>query len=218
MRDKIKIFIVDDHPVVCEGITQMINQESDLEVCGCAPDAVVAMKMIQSLKPDMVITDISIIGKSGIELIADIKTRYPEVKIIVLTMHAEPGYVDRTFKAGAKGYVTKQDATETIIKAIRKINSGGIYVSEIMTSRIMENMYDRDGRHIHNQMAIDNLSQREFEVMRLIGQGMKIKDIAEVLNVSPKTVNAHRENIKRKLNLNNVQELLKYAIQSKQIS
>ncbi len=206
-----KILIVDDHPIVCEGLAQLIIQEPDLEVVGIAADALEGMKKVEELKPDLVIADISLVGKSGIELIGEIKAYDENMPVLALSMHTEALYVERTLRAGARGYVTKNDATNVIIKAIRKVLGGGIYLSEGMSDMLLDSLYGR--RREQGASAVGRLSVREFEVFRLIGQGMKNNQIAEVLGISTKTVDAHREHIKEKLRVRDSQELLRYALQ-----
>jgi len=206
-----KILIVDDHPIVCEGLAQLIIQEPDLEVVGIAADALEGMKKVEELKPDLVIADISLVGKSGIELIGEIKAYDENMPVLALSMHTEALYVERTLRAGARGYVTKNDATNVIIKAIRKVLGGGIYLSEGMSDMLLDSLYGR--RREQGTSAVGRLSVREFEVFRLIGQGMKNNQIAEVLGISTKTVDAHREHIKEKLRVRDSQELLRYALQ-----
>jgi len=211
MMKMTRILIVDDHPIVCEGLAQFINQEPDLEVVGTAGDASEAMKKVNELKPDLVIADISLVGKSGIELIGEIKAYDENMPTLALSMHTEALYVERTLRAGARGYVTKNDATNVIIKAIRKVLSGGIYLSEGMSDMLLDSLYGR--KRELGGTAVARLSVREFEVFRLIGQGMKNYQIAETLGISTKTVDAHREHIKEKLRLRDSQELFRYALQ-----
>ncbi len=206
-----KILIVDDHPIVCEGLAQFINQEPDLEVVGAARDASEAMKKVEELKPELVIVDISLVGKSGIELIGEIRAFDENMPVLALSMHTEALYVERTLRAGARGYVTKNDATNVIIKAIRKVLSGGIYLSEGMSDMLLDSLYGR--KRESGGTAVERLSVREFEVFRLIGQGMKNYQIAEILGISTKTVDAHREHIKEKLRVKDSQELFSYALQ-----
>jgi len=206
-----KILIVDDHPIVCEGLAQLIIQEPDLEVVGTAADALEGMKKVEELKPDLVIADISLVGKSGIEMIGEIKAYDENMPVLALSMHTEALYVERTLRAGARGYVTKNDATNVIIKAIRKVLGGGIYLSEGMSDMLLDSLYGK--RREQGTSAVGRLSVREFEVFRLIGQGMKNNQIAEVLGISTKTVDAHREHIKEKLRVRDSQELLRYALQ-----
>jgi len=211
MKNKVKIFLVDDHPIICEGLAQLINQEDDLQVCGDARDASTAMKEIRSRVPDVVIVDISLEGKSGIELIDEIKVFYPDVHVLALSMHVEPLIVERALLSGAKGYVSKHEATAVIIKAIRRVLSGAIYLSDTMSEKLLDNIYGNKVQS--NKLLVHNLTQREFEVFRLIGQGMGTRQMAETLNISVKTIEAHRENIKGKLKLKNSRELYNYSLQ-----
>lgn len=211
MNKRIEILIVDDHPIVCEGLTQLINQEDDFHVCGHARNASTAMKAIRSMKPDFVIVDISLEGKSGIELIGEIKTFCPDIYVLALSMHIEPLIVERALMAGAKGYVSKHEATTVIIKAIRRVLSGSIYLSDPMSEKLIDNMY---GKKLEpNRLLVDKLSSREFEVFQLIGKGMTVREMAGMLNISIKTIEAHREHIKGKLKLKDSRELFSYALQ-----
>lgn len=211
MKNKTTIFLVDDHPIVCEGLAQLINQECDLQVGGQANDASTAMKAIRSMKPDFVVVDISLEGKSGIELISEIKCSFPDIHVLALSMHVEPLIVERALMAGANGYVSKQEVTSVIIKAIRRVLSGAIYLSGAMSERLLENMY---GKKLQpNRLLVDKLTQREFEIFRLIGRGMRTHEMAGTLNISVKTIEAHREHIKGKLKLKDSRELYNYALQ-----
>ena len=211
MEERTKILIVDDHPIVCEGLAQLIGQEADLEVVGDARSAWEAMKKIEYLKPDFVIVDISLTGKSGIDLMAEIGPRYPHMPMLALSMHGEPLYVERALKAGARGYVTKNDATTVIIKAIRKILGGGIYVNEEISAALIESLYAH--QRGPRKTSVERLSPREFEVFRLIGEGLKNHEIADRLGVSVKTVDAHREHIREKLQVKDAHELFSYALE-----
>lgn len=204
MGERTRILIVDDHPIVCEGLGQLINQEADLEVVGDARDAFEAMKKMEDLKPDFVIVDISLTGKSGIDLMAEIRARHPQALTLALSMHGEALYVERALKAGAPGYVTKKDATSVIIKAIRRILGGGIYVNEEISGVLIESLYTN--QRGTRKTAVERLSPREFEVFRLIGEGMKNHEIAEALGVSVKTVDAHCEHIRDKLQVKDAHE------------
>jgi DNA-binding NarL/FixJ family response regulator len=209
MKNKKKIFIVDDHPIVCEGLEQLINQDEDLCVCGHAGDASTTMKAIGSLTPDLVIVDVSLDGKSGIELMSEIKLSFPKVHILALSMYVDSLTVDRALKAGAMGYVSKQDATTSIIKAIKQVFGGTMYLSNAMSEKLLDTLY---GKKTHpDKMLVEKLSRREFEVFRLIGQGLNNHKIAETLHLSIKTVETHREHIKEKMNLKSANELLRYA-------
>ena len=209
--NKRKIIIVDDHPIVRRGLTELINQEEDLVVSGHAEDAYEAMDTIRSLKPDMVIVDISLKGKSGMEVIKDIKARYPALPVLTLSMHDESLYAERAIRAGAKGYIMKQEATEKVITAIRKVLSGQVYVSNSMAAKIVSKFAGSEPDV--GASVIDRLSDRELEVFRLIGQGYGTRQIAKKLHLSVKTIETYRAHIKEKLSLASATELLQYAIQ-----
>jgi len=208
--NKSKIIIVDDHPIVRQGLMGLINHEDDLDVCGQAEDAHQAMETIKALRPDIVIVDISLKKTSGMELIKDIKAAYPNIAVLALSMHDESLYAERALRAGAKGYVMKREAPEEVTRAIRKILSGEIYVSERMATRMARKLVSV-GPEI-SASRIDCLSNRELEVFHLIGQGYGTRQISERLRVSVKTVETYRAHIKEKLNFANASELLQYAI------
>jgi len=210
-ESKTKIVIVDDHPIVRQGLAELINHEDDLVVCGQAEEAPEAMGVIKAIKPDMVIVDILLKETSGMELIKDIKARYPNLAVLALSMHDESLYAERALRAGAKGYIMKAEATEKVIGAIRKILSGDIYLSEPMAAKLIHKLVG--GRTEVGASAIDRLSDRELEVFRLIGQGYGTRQIAEKLHLSVKTIETYRAHIKEKLNLADAAELLQYAIQ-----
>ncbi len=210
-ESKTKIVIVDDHPIVRQGLAELINHEDDLVVCGQAEEAPEAMGVIKAIKPDMVIVDILLKETSGMELIKDIKARYPNLAILALSMHDESLYAERALRAGAKGYIMKAEATEKVIGAIRKILGGDIYLSEPMAAKLIHKLVG--GRTEVGASAIDRLSDRELEVFRLIGQGYGTRQIAEKLHLSVKTIETYRVHIKEKLNLSDAAELLQYAIQ-----
>lgn len=205
-----KIIIVDDHPIVRQGLENLINHESDLSVCGQAENAHQAMKAIKMLNPDMIIVDISLEEKNGLELIKDINAQYPRLPILALSMHDETLYAERVLRAGAKGYIMKQQATENVIEAIRKVLSGQLYVSNRMTARMMHKL--ARGKLEMGASATDCLSDRELEVFLLIGRGHGTRQISERLHLSIKTIETYRAHIKEKLNLAGAAELLQYAI------
>jgi DNA-binding NarL/FixJ family response regulator len=210
-ESKTKIVIVDDHPIVRQGLAELINHEDDLVVCGQAEEAPEAMGVIKAIKPDMVIVDILLKETSGMELIKDIKARYPNLAVLALSMHDESLYAERALRAGAKGYIMKAEATEKVIGAIRKILSGDVYLSEPMAAKLIHKLVG--GRTEVGASAVDRLSDRELEVFRLIGQGYGTRQIAEKLHLSVKTIETYRAHIKEKLNLSDAAELLQYAIQ-----
>ncbi len=209
MRDKARIFIVDDHPIFRKGLKQLINEEPDLEVCGEAEDANEARKKIAELKPDMAIIDLTLRDKSGLELLNDIHSRY-SMPTLVVSMHDESLYAERVLKAGSSGYIMKQEMTTSVITAIRHVLNGGIYASGTMINRLLGKLTDKES--IKSE-PLESLSDRELEVFQLIGKGYGRKEIAEVLGVSTKTIGTYRENIKRKLKLKNSPELMKHAVE-----
>ena len=208
---KRKVFLVDDHPIVRERLGELISQESDLIVCGEAEDANTALKSIGALQPDIAIVDITLKDTYGIELIKNLKEKESHIPVLVLSMHEESMYGERAIRAGAKGYLNKQEASKKVISAIRTILAGGIFVSEAMKAAMLQKM--AGGQRPEGQSPTDVLSDRELEVFQLLGQGQVVRQIAELLFVSVKTVEAHREHIKQKMNFKNSSELLRYAIQ-----
>ena len=209
---KTKILVVDDHPIVRERVAELINQEPDLVVCGESEDAHQALKAVAEHKPALVIVDITLKDTYGIELIKQLKELYPHMPTLVLSMHDESLYGERALRAGAKGYLTKQEATKKIIDAIRRVLRGDIYVSEQLAGSLVRkvaggNKQDAGGT------PVDVLTDRELEVFQLLGQGLTVKEVAERLFVSAKTIEAHREHIKQKLNFKTSNELLRFAIQ-----
>jgi len=208
---KKKVFIVDDHPIVRERVGELIGQEPDLVVCGEAEDAVQAVKAIAGAAPDIAIVDITLKDTYGIELIKQLKELHPKLPILVLSMHDESLYGERALRAGAKGYLTKQEATKKIVDAIRRILRGEIYVSEKLAGTLVRKV--AGGKSEAGGSPVDVLTDRELEVFQLLGQGLAVREVAERLFVSTKTVEAHREHIKQKLNFKTSSELLRFAIQ-----
>jgi DNA-binding NarL/FixJ family response regulator len=210
---KSKVVIVDDHPVVRQGISHLINQEADLAVAGEAGDCAAALKVVDSVRPDIILVDLRLKDASGIELIKDLRIRYPELPILVLSMHDESFYAERVLRSGARGYITKEEATEKVLTAIRKVLAGEVYLSDTMAARMLSKIVD--GRS--NKVSLERLTDRELEVFELLGQGFGTRQIAERLHLSIKTIESHRENIKHKLKLSNAAELLQQAIQWVQV-
>ncbi len=208
---KRRVFLVDDHPIVRERLAELISQETDLEVCGEAEDAVAALKAINALQPDIAIVDITLKDTYGIELIKTLRERESHVPVLVLSMHDESLYGERAIRAGAKGYLNKQEASKKVIAAIRTILAGDIFVSEQMKSAMLRKM--SGGHSPQGASPTDVLTDREMEVFQLLGQGLGVRQLAENLFVSVKTIEAHRENIKQKMNFKSSSELLRYAIQ-----
>jgi DNA-binding NarL/FixJ family response regulator len=210
-QNKTNILIVDDHPIVRQGLAELINHEEDLAVCGQAEDAHQAMKAVKELKPDMAVVDISLKETSGMELIKDLKAQYPNIPVLALSMHDESLYAERALRAGARGYIMKAEATEKVILAIRKVLSGEIYISDTMASKMMRKFID--GSKDINVSPVESLSDRELEVFQLIGKGYGTRQISERLFLSIKTIETYRAHIKEKLGLSDAAELLQYAIQ-----
>ena len=209
--NKSKVLIVDDHPIVRQGLSELINHEKDLSVCAQAEDATQAMGAIKSVKPDVAVVDISLKEKSGVELIKDIKAQYPNLPVLVLSMHDESLYAERALRAGARGYIMKHEATEKVVTGIRAVLDGQVFVSDKMAARMVYKLVGGGGAS--SDSAIDNLSDRELEVFNLIGRGLGTRQIAEKLYLSIKTIETYRSHIKEKLNLASAGELLQYAIQ-----
>ena len=207
---KTKVFLVDDHPLVRELLSQLIQRENDMEVCGEAEDAHEAVSKIEQSRPDIVIADISLKTTHGLELVKDLQVRWPSLPVLMLSMHDESLYAERVLRAGAKGYITKQEATKKILFAIRQVLSGQIYVSEKMSAGILETF---SGRQAEAAVSpVQQLSDREFEVFQLIGQGKSTREIAAHLHLSAKTVEVHRLNIKKKLKLKTATDLVRHAV------
>jgi DNA-binding NarL/FixJ family response regulator len=210
-NDKRRVLLVDDHPLVCEGLTQRINGEADLIVCGQARDAHSALEAIEKLQPHIAVVDIALGTGSGVELIKDIKVRYPRLPALVLSMHDEALYAERSLHAGAKGYVMKQEETTVLLQAIRQVLRGQVYLSD----KVKDGIVNRLGGNLPEgeiTSLIKKLSDRELQVFQLIGDGYATHEIADRLHLSMKTVASHRENIKKKLNLNTGEELARFAI------
>jgi DNA-binding NarL/FixJ family response regulator len=205
-----KILVVDDHPMMRQGLAQLISNEPDLKMCGEAENASEAMRQINTLKPDLVLVDITLPDKSGLELIKDIQAMHPGLAVLVISMHDETLYAERVLRAGGRGYVMKQEGGKKLMQAIRQVLSGQIFVSEKMSAKILEIFSGR--RNETSSSPVENLTDREFEVFQLIGKGLGTKEIAEHLHVSAKTVEVHRMNIKAKLKLQTAAELIRYAV------
>jgi DNA-binding NarL/FixJ family response regulator len=207
---KKRILLVDDHPMTREGLASLIGNQPDLEVCGEAGDAFEALEKIASLKPDLILSDITLPGKNGLELIKDIQVMHPGVLVLVISMHDEALYVERVLRAGGRGYVMKQEGGKKIAEAIHHVLGGQIHVSEKMSAKILEVFSGH--RPAASSSPVEKLTDREFEVFQLIGQGLETKQMADRLHLSTKTVEVHRANIKGKLKLNSLSELIRYAV------
>lgn len=205
-----KVYIVDDHPIVRHGLRELIEQEGDLAVCGEAEDGPEALNALNQLRPDIILLDISLKTTSGIDLVGPIHEKAEGVPVLILSMHDEVRFAERSLKAGAQGYIMKQDPPENLILAIRRVLEGDIYLSEGMTSRMLKKV--ASGTSQQELSPADILSSRELEIFTLIGQGKGTREVAEMLDLSVKTVDAHRANIKKKLDLKSATELVQRAI------
>ena len=208
--EKKTIFIVDDHPLIRQGIAQLIDRESDMLVVGEAGDMEEALQTIKKVNPHLVIVDINLKGSSGIELTTTLLALYPKILILIISMHDESLYVERVLKAGAKGYLMKDEATTHVITAIRKVLSGEIYISDHMRDTLVNKVIS--GRKTLAGSLPETLSNRELEVLQLIGQGLSTRQIGNTLHISVKTVDSHYANIKTKLDLKNSHALIQYAV------
>ena len=208
--NKHRILVVDDHPIVRRGLRQLFGDEPDMEVVGEAEDSADALEQLKAVKPDLVIVDLSLKSGHGLELIPQIKATRERVRMLVSSMHDESLFAERVLRAGASGYINKQEPPSELIKATRQVLRGEIYLSSRMANRLL-------GRIIGGEALEDNpigsLSDRELQVFEMIGQGLSTKQIAQKLDLSPKTIEAHREKIKAKLNLKSGAELSRHATQ-----
>jgi DNA-binding NarL/FixJ family response regulator len=204
-----RILLVEDHPIVSLGISELINYEPDLVVAGLANERLSAMQALEALSPDLVILDLSLKERSGLEVLKEMITRSPKQRVLILSLHDESIYALRALRAGACGYVMKEEATETLLKAIRKVLDGGIYLSPAMEAHMMRPA----GEEEPAADVLQTLTDRELEVLRLIGEGKTTRDIAHLLYISLKTIESHRTNIKHKLDLPSATLLVQYAVQ-----
>lgn len=210
---KHRVFLVDDHPVLRQGLGRLINDQPDLAMCGEAESPVEAMRLLPSAKPDVVIVDLTLKGGDGLELCKQIRDRFNALPILIVSMHDESLYAERALKAGAHGYVMKQEPQETVMTAVRTVASGEVYLSAKMSAKLLRSF---SGVKSDNDLPpLERLTNRELEVFRLIGEGHNVRTIAEKLFLSTKTVEAHKEHIKQKLNLKSSNELLQYAIEAR---
>jgi DNA-binding NarL/FixJ family response regulator len=202
---------VDDHPIVQQALADMLNHEGDLEVCGAAKTPSIALEQIEKLEPDLVILDLALLDANGIELLKDIRVRRPRQLVLMLSMHDESLYAFRALRAGAAGYIMKAEATEKLLSAIRQILQGGVYLSERMQKRVLGRL---GGTKVESWGGepLDQLSDRELEVLRLLGQALGTRQIANTLHLSVKTIESHRAHLKEKLNLKTGADLVQYAI------
>jgi len=209
-QNKKRILVVDDHPMMRQGLAQLIGAEPDLLICGESEDAEHALDAINSLKPDLVIADISLPGKNGLELIKDFQAIRPGLPVLVISMHDESLYAERVLRAGGRGYIMKQEGGKKLMRAIRQVLDGKIYLGKKMSADILEVF---SGRRAGTESSpVEKLTDREFEVFQFIAQGKGTRDIAEKLHLSVKTVEVHRANIKAQLKLKSASELIRFAV------
>jgi len=206
---KRRILLVDDHPLTRHGMAQLIGQQPDLVVCGEAGSAEQALQSVQALRPHLVLVDVTLPGKPGLELIKDVTTLHTEVLVLVVSMHDESLYAERALRAGARGYLMKSAGGEELVKAIRQVLSGQVYVSPEFSARILDSL---SGGARKTRGVLSALSDREFEVFQLVGEGLTTHEMASRLHISGKTVETHRLHIREKLALTTPQQLTKYAV------
>ena len=209
---KKSVFIVDDHPLLRQGLALLINREKDLAVCGEAEEAQTAIREITAKKPDILIADISLNGPDGLDMLKNLRTLYPNLPVLILSMHDESIYAERAMRARANGYIMKQEATEKVLVAVRRILGGDIYLSDRMANKLLHQYISGASADVNSRLS--SLSDRELEVFRLIGEGRSTRQIAEKLHLSIKTVETYQAHIKDKLSLHSGRELVQHAIQS----
>ena len=205
---KKQVFIVDDHPMMRDGLRQLMASEPDLVVCGEADDVPPAIAQIEALQPHLAIVDIDLRTTSGLELIKDLQVRMPKLPVLVISMHDESLYAERVLRAGGRGYIMKQEGGKKILEAIRRVVDGRTYVSEKMAATIVDIF---SGRRAESS-PVEKLTDREFEVFQHIGRGLSTKEIADRLHLSVKTIEVHRVKIKEKLSIQTAPELIRYAV------
>jgi len=210
MNNKIKIMIVEDHPIFRLGMIELINQEEDMQVCGYAEDVAAARKIIKKEMPDLVVVDLSLKNSNGIDLVKEINEKYKNMFCLVLSMHDESLHAERCIMAGAKGYIMKQEASDYVVKAIQEIMSGNLYVSKNIMSHILNKLHNHSAAQ--HESPLQNLTDRELQIFQLIGRGNTSGEIADQLNISVKTIGTYRERIKEKLNLEHGGKLVRQAV------
>ncbi|HRH94284.1 MAG TPA: response regulator transcription factor [Prosthecobacter sp.] len=211
-HSRIRVLLVDDHPFLRQGVALTIQTAEDLEVCGEAPDSATAIRLEEETRPDVVVTDLTLPDKGGLELIHILCERRPDLKILVLSMHDEDLYAERCLRAGAKGYLMKSKAPDQLVSAIREVHAGRIYVSGNLAQRLLHVLTQPAVTASDSSDALKALSGREFEVFELIGRGKTAKEIAHMLGISSKTVDVHRVRIRDKLNIQTNPDLIHHAV------
>jgi DNA-binding NarL/FixJ family response regulator len=208
---KCRVLLVDDHPIVRQGLALLIDREPDLSVCGEAEGAHAAFHAIETLRPDLVVLDISLSGPDGLDVLKEIRVKTENLPVLILSMHDESIYAERAMRAGANGYIMKQEATERVLVAIRRILQGDVYLSDRLTNTMLQQYVH--GASQAKKSPLVNLTDRELEVFRLIGEGHGTRQIADELHLSVKTIESHQAHIKEKLALRNARELVQHAIE-----
>jgi DNA-binding NarL/FixJ family response regulator len=211
LAKKFRVLLVDDHPIVRQGLGLLIDREPDLQVCGEADGAQTAFQRLGTLRPDIVVLDISLTGPDGLDVLKEIRLRSVSLPVLILSMHDESIYAERALRAGANGYIMKQEATEKVLVAIRRILQGEVYLSERLTTAMVNQFVHRSAPA--KTSPIVNLTDRELEIFRLIGEGHGTRQIADELHLSVKTVESHQAHIKEKLALKSGRELVQHAIE-----
>jgi DNA-binding NarL/FixJ family response regulator len=211
--DRKTVLIIDDHPLLRQGLTMLINQQHDMQVCGEAEEVHAAMLSITQKRPDIIILDISLRGPDGLELLKSIRSTDPDLPVLILSMHDESIYAERALRARANGYIMKQEATEKVLVAVRRILDGDLYLSDTMSKKMLHQYIDGSPSLIQSKIAL--LSDRELEVFCRIGEGRATREIADELHLSIKTVETYQSHIKEKLALRSGRELIQHAIQWK---
>ncbi len=205
-----RIFFVDDHPLLLDGLKSMIESTREYEVCGEAGSTAEALTAIPQARPDLVVTDITLPDRSGLELIKDLKALMPDLLVLVLSMHDEMLYAERVIRAGASGYIMKESAARKMREAIEKVLDGGIFLSDRAAAHILGGLSGRNERRPRSRL--ERLTDREFEVFELVGAGKSAQEIGDLLHISPRTVDAHRAHIRKKLGLPDSPSLMRYAV------
>jgi DNA-binding NarL/FixJ family response regulator len=207
----IRIVIVDDHPLFRHGLTQLLNSDDVFRVCGEAGTSPEALSLIRKTRPNLAIIDLGLKGPNGIELTKSLRAEFPKMPVLIISMHDEPTYAVRSLRAGANGYVTKQDAIGSVLEAAREVVAGRVYLSPSMASEVIANVVMT--KREPGTDPTSSLTDRELEILERIGKGEEVKTIASALHLSPKTVETHRAHIKEKLNLANARKVARYAVQ-----
>jgi DNA-binding NarL/FixJ family response regulator len=211
LTKKFRILLIDDHPIVRQGLALLIDREPDLAVCGEADGAHSGLNAISTLRPDLVVLDISLSGPDGLDVLKEIRLKSGSLPVLILSMHDESNYAERALRAGANGYIMKQEATERVLVAIRRILHGDVYLSERLTSAMLQQF--AHGAPAAKGSPIVSLTDRELAIFRLIGEGHTTRQIADELHLSVKTIETHQAHIKEKLALRNARELVQHAIE-----